>query len=457
MIDPSVPGTADWWLHRLATRLGESFPRLRTLRDRYQGTEPVPDGGAETMRDAYRRFKDLARLNVASLVVEAVTSRLQPDGFRSAGDDDADGDDGATARWERHHMAVQARDLFTDMAVYGSGFALVDDETGAISTLDPWLTVVEPVRGSPSRPRAALTAGWDPVDGADRLIVFWEDDRVWARSAIRRGKVSCVPDSGAKWLPGKTWEWEEDARPVGLSQVPVVPFVAKGGLGQFERHLASLDRINHTIFQRLSITVMQAFRQRWISGDLPDLYPEGHPKAGQKIDYEAIFRAGPAAMWRLPPGTKVEESAYTDVTPLLTAVKDELKQLASVSQTPLYILDPEAAMGSAAGASASRETLVFKVEDFQARAGDSLVAAMALSFEATGERSDGLRVVWAPADRASLSEKAQAASQAKDSLPRRMVWRKIWQLTPAEMAQAEQDAADEAFEGGDDGQPRQAE
>jgi len=447
VIDPSTPGTPDWWLDRLATRLGDGFPRLGRLRAHWLGEAPVPDGGGEAMRAAYRRFKDLARLNVAELIAEAVTSRMVPAGFKTSTADDDEGDREAMARWTANHMGVQARDLFTDMAVYGCGYLRVSGDDGALSVPSPWLTAVEPVPARPWESSAALLAGWDAQAGEDCLLLWWQDDAgVWARLAARPGRVSSIPDSGQRWSPSRSWEWAGGPERVGLSRVPVVACRAKKGLGQFERHLAALDRINHTIFQRLAITVMQAFRQRWISGDLPDEYPEGHPQAGRKIDYEDIFKSGPAAMWRLPFGAKVEESAYTDVTPLLTAVKDELRQLAAVSQTPLYLLDPDAATGSAAGASASRETLVFKVEDLCARAGDALATAMALSFEASGGRRDDIEVVWKPADRASLSEKAQAASQAAGSLPRRTIWREIWQMTPDRFAQAEQDAADEAFE-----------
>jgi hypothetical protein len=457
MIDTTVPGSGGWWLTRLASALGEDFPRLHTLRAHFEGTSPVADGGNTDLRDHYRRFRDLARLNVAELIVSAVVSRMSPTGFRTSTVGDTEGDGAAMARWTQNRMASQARDIFEDMALYGAGFALVD-EAGGISRLSPWTTRVEAERGRPWVVRAALVAGWDDLEQADTLMVWWRgsDGRVWSRTALKHRREPGIPDTGVRWHPGRNWDWDGEAQLSPLSDVPVVPFVAKGGRGQFEPHLAALDRINHTIFQRLCITVMQAARQRWISGELPDLYPDGHPLAGQKIPWDDLLEGGPSAMWRLPPGTKVEESATTDVTPLLTAVKDELRQLAAASSTPLYLLDPEAAQGSAAGASASRETLVFKVEDLCARAGVALSQVMALSFEATGARRDDLEAIWAPADRPSLAERGQAASQAASTLPRKTIWREIWQLTPDEMAQAEQDEADDLFASaslGVDGEP----
>jgi len=449
MIDASAPGSDGWWLTRLATQLGKSFPRLWNLKSHYVGEADVldlsPDGKSADL--TYKRFRQLAQFNAADLIVEAVTSRMVPVGFKLTTADSDDTDAEANGRWSAFHMGVQARDIFRDMAVYGQGFALVSPD-GSFSTVDPWQAVVEVDPLHPWQAVAGLKVGRDDIAGADTMVVWWKDDQgvVWWRSASQISKSSLIPQNGRKWTPGKNWTWDGDAARVELSMVPLVPFTAKGGLGQFEKHLTALDRINHTIFQRLIITVMQAFRQRWISGDLPDCYPDGHPQAGKKIPYDEIFKAGPMQMWRMPTGTKVEESAITDITPLLTAVKDELKQLASVSQTPLYILDPESAQGSATGVSASREMLIFKVEDMCARAGDALVAAMTLSFEATSPARDDLSVIWKPVDRTSLVEMAQAASQSASTLPKRTTWRKIWQLTPEEMAQAEQDEADEAFE-----------
>jgi hypothetical protein len=403
------------------------------------------------MDDVYRRFLEIARLNVADLIVEAVTSRMAPVGFQTRADD-VDGDKACWEKFQANHLDVGVREVFRDMAVYGQGLALVDPDDGSIQALDPHLAAVEDTPGRPWEARAAVFAGRDDVAGVDEIILVWHDadtGQVLMRRAVNPSKTSVIPSNGRVWRPSwKAWDWADDPVELSLPVVPVVPFTAKDGLGQFERHLASLDRINHTIFQRLVITVMQAFKQRWIAGDLPATYPDDDPSGlgGQPVPYDQIFKTGPTALWMLPEGTKIQESSTTDINPLLTAVKDDLRQLAGVSQTPLYILDPEAAMGSAAGASASRETLVFKVEDMQARAGDSLRTVMELAFQASGAPKQILKTMWAPPDRVGLAEKAQAASQAASSLPKRTIWREIWQYTPDQIEQAEQDMAEEAFE-----------
>jgi len=62
-----VVGSDDWWAFRLATKLGQDFPRLGQLKAHYEGTVEVPDGGGEQAREAYRRFLGLGRLNMARL------------------------------------------------------------------------------------------------------------------------------------------------------------------------------------------------------------------------------------------------------------------------------------------------------------------------------------------------------------------------------------------------------
>jgi len=352
------------------------------------------------------------------------------------------------ARWTASHMAVQAREMFEDLAVYGRCYGYVADN-GDMSRRSVWETHAEVDRMRPWIVQAAVLVGRDWVAGRDvlHLYVADEDGRVWHRVAYRDTAMETIPESGAVWHPSLSWTWDGDRKDAG--HMPVVVIEAPGGKGQFEPHLDTLNRINHTIFQRLCITVMQAFRQRWISGDLPQEYPAGHPLAGKLIDYRSVFQAGPAAVWMLPGSAKVAESATTDVTPLLTAVKDEVRHLAAASSTPLYVLDPSATEGSAEGASLARETLVYKVEDLAARAGDGLAAMLGLSFKLAGQDRDDLEVIWAPADRQSILERANAASQVANVLPKRTIWREILGFTPTQLEQIEQDSADELFEGTD--------
>jgi hypothetical protein len=145
------------------------------------------------------------------------------------------------------------------------------------------------------------------------------------------------------------------------------------------------------------------------------------------------------------------ESSQTDLTGVLSAAGDDIQNLAAVTRTPLHYMQPAGDNQSAEGASLSREGLVFKVEDRIARADTAWAQVMSLAFRWQGDdqRADLLAIepMWAPPERYSLAERADAAVKAQASgVPRRTVWSRIWQFTPEQVAQMESEAADEALQ-----------
>lgn len=443
-----TPGSDDWWLLRLATAKGADFRRMGRLRDHYDGTIDVPDGSIAPMREVYRRFTNLGRHNVARLIVQAVTSRMIPRGATIRGRSSAEEDAAVQAVWDDSRMDLQMRELATDLAVYGTGTAVVHED-GTIVRQDPWTVITETDPSRPWEVLAALVLAWDPVAQADQLTLFVRDDdgSIWWRRASHRASISAIPSTGVVWTPGKSWQWDFDrVRIDWASRIPVVPLTAPGGLGQFEPHLDGLDRINHKAYDQLVILVMQAFRQRAIKGELPDVYPDDDPlgRAGQPINYDEIFSSGPAALWRLPQGAEIWESTVTDITPLTTDIDKEIRHLLAESSTPLYAFTPDAVSGSAEGASLARETLVYKVEDLDARAGVGTADAVALALAARGLTPTGaVQIGWMPADRPSLTERYTIATQAGAAPPRHATWREVLGWTPDQIEVADQELMDQ--------------
>jgi hypothetical protein len=99
------------------------------------------------------------------------------------------------------------------------------------------------------------------------------------------------------------------------------------------------------------------------------------------------------------------ESGTVDLTGLRMAIKDDIIAFAAVTKTPLHYLTPDAAAGSAEGASMMREGLVYRVEDRRRRFEGPLAQVMALCFRLMGDsaRADALaiRTLWQPAERFS--------------------------------------------------------
>jgi hypothetical protein len=459
-----TPGTDDWFLVTIAAEMGANFPRLHKLRRYREGDAPVPGEASASMRDAYVSFVNMSRLNMCDLIVNAKTNRQKAVGFRTAAVGDELGDDAAWATWKRSHMAVGSRRLFADAGHYGDAFVSVigTDTPGSDgSLLDPYMvpsngwttwTMQDALR--PWLALAAITVGYDPIMGVDRILLYRAGQggqSATLRVAEKPTSKSTIPNNGQAWKPGVDWTWT--GAPIYLNytqDVPVVRYSTLTRMGFYETHLDSIDRYNDGIKQRLTITAMQAFRQRAIKGDLPSVYPADHENAGEPIDYNEIFKAGPAALWMLPDGADIWESATTDITPLLAASKDDLRNIAAVTGTPLYTLSPEGASGSATGAEVARETLTFGVEELNDIASEVFAQAHSLAFQASRDtsRTDPAQIetIWASIDRASIIDRATGAKSAKEGgATQRMIDEKVFGLTPAEQRQAEQDRQDEAF------------
>lgn len=459
LVETTVRGSDDWCLAELAADFAADLPRRHKLRSYVDGTAMLPvHATSASMRDAYLRFVKRSRLNLAELIVGARVNRQKVLGFRTAAPGDLNGDRLAMSNWNRSKMKVGSRDLFRDTATYGTGYLAA---TGSqVPSLDakpmmirqsPLATIARQSSVTPWLTEYGVTFGYDELAGVETAILYRPG---YIRTAVRAAKKSSIPDGSrsSRWSFGRGWAWESDRIPLGYTMDnALVQSSLADGKGVFETHTDDLDRINSGILERLTIVAMQAFRQRAIKGDLPKVYPADHPQAGETIDYDAIFAAGPAALWMLPFGAEVWESAVTDTQSIINGSKFDVTMLAATTGTPLYTLLPDSQNVAAGAADLAREGIIFAVEEMNDRAELALGLAQSLNFQALGDQvrsdADEIEVIWASVARLSITEKANAAAQAKaGGMPQRMLDEKVWQFSPAEIEQARQDRADEAFE-----------
>ncbi len=459
-IATEVPRSPGWWLQRLFNMLTDRRRRVRLqrLRDYHRGNAPLP-AGAENAREAYEAFQKLARTNFAELIVSAMSERMMPSGFRSSVDDDASGDAAVGKLWKRTGLAVTSADVHDDMLALGEAYVIVgavDEETGAplVTREDPRYMIAETDPANPEKVLAALKVLYDDAANQDRAYLFLPGEvHVAVRKANRTDLpgVSNLGDVNRQALrlafDYRNWEWDPDrSGRLPHKRIPVVQFINKYGMGEFESHVDLLDRINHQALQSMVIATMQAFRQRAIRG-APLVYPDEHPLAGQPIDYNGIFTADPAALWLLPATAEMWESGQVDLSPILNSIKDDLEKLASVTRTPMHMLSPAGVNQSAEGASLAREGLIFKVDDRIARTGPRWERVMSLVLLHAGqsERADlaGLETIWAPASRLSLTERAQAAAQLAPLLPKRTLLIEVLGYSPDKADRTMSEIADD--------------
>lgn len=449
-IDVSVKRSPGWWLQRLMNKLNdrERRRRLQLLHDYRMGNAPLPEG-ADPIKDLYSAFQKKSRSNFAELVVAAASHRMVPVGFQTALDDDVTGDAEVGELWERAGLDVSCSTVHDMMLGVSEAYVIVgavdeDTEAPLITPEDARWMVGEADPASPERLMAALKVMVDDADGEYRAYLYLPGSatnsglaEIWV--AVRPMSSDGNGSPAVMWKPAapymnfsaKGWDWDpERSATLPHPKIPVVRFLNKDGMGEFEPHLDILDRINHQILWRLSIALLQAYKQRAVKG-LPVEDDEGEP-----IDYSDVFTADPAALWQLPQDAEMWESQEVNLQPILSAVKDDVQHLSAVTQTPMHVLAPESANQSAEGANLVREQLIFKVQDRNKRTGRAWARVMSLALLQTGDsaRADlaKLKTRWAPPDRLSLAEKASADAQAQATIPQRSRLIHIWGFSPAE-------------------------
>lgn len=469
-------------LTRLATRLQNRIPDLCTLKTFYDGREQVPlqsvpKSATSTASAIYRRFVDICPLNLAHTIVDAVVTSQHPTGFRLVADKTMRSTE-ADDMWDKCGMDVRALNMFMDASLYGAAYAMVFSKGSPsyIQRLSPWTTEISDDKDS------AIVYGWSEDEQVERITLYRiirNDDgqiqKVYSRTAKHETKARTLPsdsvddedtvygiandDSQKRPQLEAQFEWEgassdgDWAFAVKCGCLPIVKMTTPNGKGQFESSLKTLKSIDQQRFQRLCIQEMQAFKQRWVQGDMPEYYQKNDPavkanraRAGDKIDYSELFEMGPAALWLLPADAKIGESSITDITPIVTAASSDIKHLAGSTGTPLSILSPDMA-GSAEGAKLTTRMLRLKVRDMNMRANDTFVLLLKMALTALGSNASEERfeTTWEPIDLPTELEMAEAASQVKGVIPLKTIARRFLHMTETEIAEMIQDAQDTSF------------
>lgn len=455
-----TPRSPAWWLKVLATELQDRRhgrargkvwsrslgkpqrirPGIDMLHDHLTGDPPLP-GCAEGWKDGFREVVRLGRLNVAALITEAKADRMPLRGFRTAAAGDELGDVRARDIMRETNLLVKASEVHEGFLALADSYVMLTPKKGErqvpIVTAEDareCITAEDPATGETLAALKLYRDDWDSGDVAHLFIRDPDDGTVDHYRARKPGSTSIT---AGRWVLSRSWTWDGDPEKVPENLMPVIRFRNRHGVGEYERHLDTLDRINDQILNKLVIAKLQAFRQRAVKG-LPThrKVREGDKIVEKEIDYSDAFIAGPGELWQIPPEAEFWESEALDFRPLLESIKDDLEHLAAVTSTPLHIITPDAASGSAEGAGLMREQHVYAVENRRLHADRPWALVMAGCFALMGDKkravASKIEPLWGPAERYSLAERADASSKA-ERLPTEAVLRDIWQYDPAEI------------------------
>lgn len=411
-------------------------PPLELLDAYFRGDPPLQQVATE-WQNYVREFMRMARLNIADLLVGSTSNRMQLRDFRTAAADDEMGDLEARNIMRANEMGLKFRDIHDGMLSLGDGYGIATPpgrgEKFPLVTVESALEAITGHDPATGRGIAGLKMFRDDWDGDD-----WAYLHVPGKVFVARKRGSTTMTTSGWRLNPKAWEWVDDKEQnVPDGRLAIVRYRNRLGVGEFENHLGSLDRINDKIANEWWIGKIQAFRQRAVK--LPDEETDEleDDEKGPEPKWEDVFVADPGAMWQVPAGTDFWESQPVDLTPITNAIKQDLERLAAVTQTMLHTITPDRASGSAEGASLMREEHTFKVEDRRERVNGAHAELMSLcfTFANMSERAkrEAIEPIWGPVERYSLQEKSNAASQLKGNLPQEAIWTDVLQYPPAEV------------------------
>lgn len=437
----TLPSNHKDWLLYLAKRLDREAPRAKFLRNFTSGKAPLPEMNNE-VREGWKNFQKRARGGYASLIVSSLVNRMVPIGVTVDGKaapprqetsptplptavegggeqvappvDLPEGPEVQAAReaaqvWKDTMFGVMITDTLSEAFTVGTGYMLIEqDEEGPVVTVEKAETFfAEPNKLRPWKTEAAVQTWRDEEAEQDFARVWWNGERRDYRRTSRQleSRVLRRRVSGDDWvlLIGSLERYK--------GAPPAYILKNRDGFGEFEKYVDNLNRTDYSVLSRLVTTSAQAFRQRFIEGDLPELDEDGN-----EINWDDAFAPHPGAVWNLPGDVKLKESQSTDIRPLLAAEERDLRDLSATTETPLAALVPDGANQSAEGAAFQKEAIVTKANDRIKRSTPVFEKVMERLLEIAGVNLVGvIELQWEPTDRVTLAEKYDAAVKAKSA------------------------------------------
>lgn len=417
------------WAEFLINKYNNEAPHLRLLKLYADGTPPMYTDVRTSQK--FQSLMRKARRNYADTIVSQTLARTRLLGFRTGADGDENGDREARRIMRSSNLKTGFKDLHRNVFTYASGYSLIGKRASGkslVTTHSPFEMVSEPDPLNPGLQLAAARTFHDVAEEVDVLVV-WVGGEYWT---VRR------PHQEGTELSMDGFDWSDlKSSPSGTDYPPVVRYENENGQGEFEPHLDLLDSIHHLILQGLVIATTQAHKQRMVSGNFPT-----HDANDNEIDYDGVFVFEPGTTIQLPADAKITELGQAEMTGILSARRADLQDLSALTGTPFPALAPESANQSAQGAALTDQAAVFKAEDRQDRLDNPHARTMSIAFEIEGDHRRAelldLEPIWAPAERYTLQEKADAASKSKD-----LTWRaqmsEVWQFSPQQIDAMEAD------------------
>lgn len=379
---------------------------LNQLADYYAGSQPLGFLHPELQQSMGQRLRSLV-INLPRLVVDSIEERLDVEGFRVAGAEDADEE--LWRIWQANDLDEQSQQCHQETLVFGRGFVLVwgndaDPMTPRITVESCREMKVEYELGTHTI--VSATKEWNY--GGFRYRTRY--DPLWIVRELQDAKD-----------PAADWQLRADPIENFLGAVPVVPFANRPSLSrpQGESEMTDVipiaDAINKLATDMMVAAEFQAMPRRWATGI--DLGPDetSADRVRAKI-WEQWSNAEMGRVWASDspnaefgqfPNATLDN--FTNAIDMLTTRAGALSGL-----PPHYFGQVGDNPVSADALRASEAPLVKRVQRKQRPLGGSWerVMRLALMIRNGGEVPDEYRAmetIWCSAETPTVGQKADAA------------------------------------------------
>lgn len=438
-----APGSPDWFMSRLVTRILLSQRRYDELENYVTGNHPFPSGDRRYVK-ALREFQEMCRTNYYGLVTMSPVERMKVNGIKFNGVNEADED--AAAMWLANDMDFQEAMIHLYAATFGDAFVLVsapdEDSNG-----QPIFTMEDPrmcgVEYDPVRPTKGIAAVrmWHDTISQQVVGILYLPDSVHYYVGPKSEEIQQIDDIITLTKRLTTFGSAEGFQlassapnPVGV--VPLVRYAWNPSLNYTSLAEAETfnlkdvqDRINATVLDRMIITRAQAYKQRWASGiKLPE------SKRGQR---KPPFDPGSDVLWAVEAeNAKFGEFSEADIRQILDAVQQDVGDMAAISKTPPHYLLGKIVNASGDALKASEAGLVSKTKLRMRSMGWSHERVTRIGFLYLGNKEKATspaKTIWANPEEQATSNLADAGLKyTQMGIPLALAMEKM-EFTPGEI------------------------
>jgi hypothetical protein len=297
------------------------------------------------------------RFNFARTVVDSVLNRLE---IANVVAPDETANEIINDIWEQNDLEIDADEIHRKALVYGDCYAIVwPNENGevAINYNSPLTTVIMYDEENP-RVKSYAAKMWEITNGDQkslRLNLYYSD-RIEKYTAF--GSIeTVVPGTGFTLMEVVENPWGE---------IPVFHFRTAKQYGRPEHQDAygPQDAINKLIVTHMYTIDYQGAPQRYA------LANGGNDAEFEDFDDDSVEREnlgslknGPGELWYLKGVTKVGEFAPADYATFTEPVKDFVRSMASLTNTPLHYFEKTGNIPSGEALRTAEAPLLKKVDD----------------------------------------------------------------------------------------------